>query len=238
MASFLAGGVAAAGVLVGGGEQLQIMDEKGNTLVLFDASLDENYTTEVTPTEFPVEGGAIISDHLIRKPFELPFKGIISDHPLGTEGANLAEGATVAASALLPPLGVAAAGLAYGLYQADSGDPTPSRAAYDTLVRLQLGDEANKKGPKVLTVKSKMGTFKSMVIKTLSAPRSASSGSAIEFAITFARITIVTPQSVNVGKFDNPGLAAGRADVGDQNAFEDRFTPGRIAGKAAVGAGG
>lgn len=242
MASFVGAGSAASGVLVGGNDRVQIQDDKKNTVVLFDVSVSESYTTTVTPTEFPVEGGATISDHLVRSPIEISFTGIISDTPIGTTSANLKEAGATAAASLLPPLGVAAAGLAYGLYQADSGDPTPSRAAYDKLRRLQSGTAEGQKPqpPRPFTLVTKLGTFKNMVIKTLTAPRSATSGGALEFSITFVQIVIVKAQSVNaagVGQFSNPGLAAGRSEIGDQSTGADGYTDGLGLANSLTGGG-
>jgi len=222
-----------------GPDRVTVCDAKGNVLVLFHASMSESYVTKITATEFPVEGGAVISDHLIAGPFSFTFTGIISDTPIGTTEAMVAEGATVAASHFLPPLGVAAAGAAYGLMQADADDARPSRAAYEKLVRLQLGiPDPDPKAPKpagrLLVVKSRMGTWRNMIIEELTAPRGPDLGGAIAFNITFKQIRVVKPQTVDVAKFANAGLAADRAQIGDQSPIQDGFTPGRVAARSAV----
>lgn len=219
--SSLAGAVGAgASAALATDTRLQILDAKGrDTILIFDATLEETYKGESNPTEFPIEDGSIISDHVIHKQFELPFKGIVTDHPLSpADGSGSARQlAAVAATAALPPLGVAALGAGYAL--ASASDPSPSTAAYLKLSALRLSST-------LLTIKTKMGTFGSMIIKDLSTPRNAASGSALEFTLTFTRIRTVKPQSVNVAQFSNPGLAAGRADIGEQSAITDRYDEG------------
>jgi len=223
-----------------GPDRLQICDANGNVLVLFDASLKEGYKTTVKPTEFPVEGGAVISDHLIAGALEISFTGIITDTPIGTQRQMITEGVTSVASSVLPPLGVAAAGAAYGLYQADSDDQRPSRAIYEKLVRLQLGiPDPDPKAPKpagrLLVIKSRMGSWRNMVITELSAPRDPAMSGAIAFDITFAQIRIVRPQTVDVSKFQNAGLAADVADIGDQSPLTSNAAEGHIAGREDIG---
>ena len=219
-----------------GPDRVSILDAKGNTLVLFHASMDENYETTVNATRFPVEGGALISDHLNAEPFKFTFKGIISDTPLGTSGALVTQAAATAATSLLPPLGVAAAGAAYALYQADQEDSRPTRATYEKLVRLQLGiPDPDPKAPKpagrLLTVRSRMGMWRNMFIQNLGAPRGPDSNGMILFNITFEQLRIVKPQTVDVAKFRNAGLAADVADIGDQSPLTDRSTEGYMAGR-------
>lgn len=223
-----------------GPDRVQICDATGNVLVLFHASLKESYETTVTPTQFPVEGGAVITDHLIAGPFKFTFTGIISDTPIGTDAALLTEAAASAASALLPPLGVAAAGAAYGLMQADADDSRPSRAMYEKMVRLQLGiPDPDPKAPKpagrLLTVKSRLGTWRSLVISSLTAPRSAEYSGAIAFDITFEQVRIVRPQTVDVAKFQNAGLAADVVNIGDQSPLTSKAAEGHIAARSDVG---
>jgi len=61
-----------------------------------DASLDETHVAENEVTQFPVEVGADITDHVRRQPDRCTIRGLISNHPLvpglGVGGGRAAEG--------------------------------------------------------------------------------------------------------------------------------------------------
>lgn len=50
--------------------------------VFLDAVLDENYQYNARVTNYPVENGQIVSDHIINDPFTLSLSGVVSDTPL------------------------------------------------------------------------------------------------------------------------------------------------------------
>jgi hypothetical protein len=47
-----------------------------------DASLSENHSLDSEITQFPVEGGADISDHIRIKPRQLTITGVVTNHPI------------------------------------------------------------------------------------------------------------------------------------------------------------
>ena len=51
-------------------------------LVELDASLSESHSMNATVTEYPVEEGADIADHIRRQPDTITISGIVSDTPL------------------------------------------------------------------------------------------------------------------------------------------------------------
>lgn len=196
--------------------------------VKFDAALTEAYTTEATPTKFPVEGGNNISDHIIREPVSLKISAIVSDTPLHDlrallTAAGLTAGSAVANALGVGPLGVAAAGVAaMALDKSRAGAKAPSRAAYATLLRLQNGDTKADppKPPKPFVVVTKLGKYENMVITSLGTTRDASTGDALIFEITLANLMVVAPQSVNVAIFKDPAAAAALQEQGDKSADE------------------
>lgn len=50
--------------------------------VELDASIDETHTAENDITQFPVEEGVDISDHVRKQPNRLTIRGIVTDHPI------------------------------------------------------------------------------------------------------------------------------------------------------------
>lgn len=192
-----------------GAKKVQFI-QNDNTVIQFDASLKETHNRESPPTEFPVENGLTISDHVIVKPFELELNGIISDSPIGGIKGLLTEAATTAASALLPPIGVIGASVGYALFNAITQSESPSVAAYNQLLNLQ-------KNAQPVTVLTSLYRYENMWIKSISVPRDASQGQALIFTVKMTQLILVSPQSVNVKIFANPGLSAGLQDLGQQS---------------------
>lgn len=200
---------------------MQFIQNSTNTVIQFDASIEENHTRESPPTEFPVESGAVISDHIIVKPFQLEMTGIISDTPIGGVSGLIQEAASSVAGNLIPPIGVVAAAGAAALFSALADSKSPSVAAYAQLLQLQAGIASpvtgQVSGPMPFDVLTSLYRYPSMWIKSLSVPRNAETGKILLFKVSLVQLLIVQPQSVNISIFANPGLAAGLADTGQQS---------------------
>lgn len=204
------------GSLVGKQQKVQfIVKSSGgeNAVIQFDASMKENHKRDSPPTEFPVENGDTISDHVILKPFSLELTGIISDTPIGGTQGLLQEVATTLTQKLLPPVGVVAVSAAYALFSSLSQSKSPSVAAYGQLLKLQADSQP-------FDVLTSLYRYESMWIKSISAPRDDKTGKCLMFTVEVVQLILVTPQSVNIQVFANPGLAANKANVGQQSAKE------------------
>lgn len=184
--------------------------QNNKTVVQLDASIHEEHSRSSPATEFPVENGTDISDHVIIKPFKLTITGIISDTPIGNAKQLLTEVATTLTSRLVPPIGVVAAGAGYAAFQALSSSKSPSVAAYGQLLQLQQNAQP-------VDVFTTLYRYKSMWIDNISAPRDAETGKALMFTISLSQLILVTPQTVNIQVFANPALSANKADMGQQD---------------------
>ncbi len=200
----------------------------GNTVIALDASLKELHGKEATATEFPIENGLVVSDHMIQRPTKLEITGIISDTPIGGVQGLVTQAATTVASALLPPVGVVAASAGLALFNAISKSKSPSVAAYQQLLSL-----VNTATP--VNVITALARYPSMWIEKVSVPREADTGQILLFTVNLIQLTLVTPQTVNIAIFANPGLAANKADNGETAGLVSGFPPGRVAGNAVVG---
>jgi hypothetical protein len=204
------------GQVFGNQTKVQFIQNK-NTVVQFDASIKEQHVKQSPPTQFPVENGQMISDHILQRPFQLELTGIISDTPIGGVQSLITEAATTLTASLKPPAGLTSAqlltgasvavGLGAALFSAFSGSKSPSIAAYAQLLQLQ----ANGLPINVLT---SLYLYQNMWIEEISVPRDADTGKAILFTVKLVQLQLVSPNSVNVAVFANPGLAAGLADLG------------------------
>lgn len=210
------------GTVLGSSRRVQFI-QNNNTVVQFDASIKENHSKEAVPTEFPVENGQTISDHIIVKPFTLELTGIISDTPIGTAGQILTEVTTTLASYLAPPAAVQSAvlgvGAAAALFKALSGSKSPSVAAYAQLIQLQ----ANALPVTVITT---LYRYTNMWIKSITAPRDADTGQALLFTVSLVQLLLVSPSQVNIAVFSNPALSASLADLGEKGISANGFTDG------------
>ena len=209
--------------LLGSSGRVQFIQNSTSTIIQLDASMKENHTRKSTPTRFPIENGGNISDHVILEPFDLELTGIITDTPLSGVGQLLTEVATTVTNSLLPPVGVVAAAGAYSLFKSLSNSKSPSVAAYGQLLMLQ----SNRQPFDVLT---SLYRYSSMWISNISAPRDSETGKSLLFTVSLTQLILVSPQSVNVQIFANPGLSANQGDLGQQNAgLPNGFAAGQAA---------
>lgn len=205
--------------LLGGKTRVQFI-VANNTVIQLDVSEKEDHKRDSPPTENPIETGQDVSDHIILKPFSLEITGIISDTPIGDISGLLTEVATSAISRLIPPAGLAAASAAYSRFSAVSNSSKPSVAAYNQLLNLQANGE-------VFDVLTSLKRYSNMMIASISAPREAAWANALLFTVSLRQILIVSPQSVNIQVFANPGLSANNVDTGSQGlGLDSRFTQG------------
>lgn len=198
------------GKVLGGQTKVQFIQNQSSTLIQLDAAIKEEHNRESPPTEFPIENGNVISDHVIVKPFSLNITGIISDTPIGNTQGLLTEVATTLTSSLLPPIGTVAGAAGLALFKSLSSSKSPSVAAYGQLLLLQQRAQP-------FDVLTTLRRYSNMWIKGISAPRDAETGKVLLFTIQLIELLLVTPQSVNVAIFANPGLSANQADLGQQN---------------------
>ena len=80
--------------LLFGQQKVQIGQEVGGDFLPtgareFDASIEESHEADVDVTEFPVEEGADITDHLRPRPERITINGIVSNTPLTLDPRRL-----------------------------------------------------------------------------------------------------------------------------------------------------
>lgn len=208
----------------------------GACIFQFDAVINEQHSRDAQVTQFPVETGQVVTDHIIVNPPELTVQGIITDSPIGNARSLLTEVIATGVTLAAPPLLVAAAGVgvgavstAYANYEADQAAKKPggqnvgamslSQLAFAKLFALQGGDpEAYPPAPPTLIhVSSRMRLYTNMAIKSISVPRDKTVSNAIVVQINLQKVFLIRPQTINVEVLDNPGLAAGKANEGPKD---------------------
>lgn len=209
------------GQLLGQQQKVQII-QGGSTVISVDCTMSESHSRSSPPSEFPIESGLSISDNILVKPFELEINGIVSDTPLSLQNALI----TSAVSAILPPIGVIAAGVGSAIYSALQKSKSPSVAAFGQLLQLQ----DSKKPFDVLT---SLRRYENMFIKDLKVPRDANTGQILNFTLTLVQLIIVAPQTVNITIFGNGDVSANEGDEG-QKQLDSSFFNGIQSGLQKV----
>jgi hypothetical protein len=127
-----------------------------------DARISTNHSFNSTVTEFPVEAGAVISDHVHLRPDALTIEGFVSDAPLTLS--------------TLP-----------GQLKGDAGQlqsATRSQEAFDVLKAVR-----RQKLP--ITVVDRLDTYEDMVIERLDIPHSRDRSTGLWFTMGLRRIDTV-----------------------------------------------
>lgn len=214
--------------LVGHPDLVHFLDVRtGACIFQFDAVINEQHSRDAQVTQFPVETGQTVTDHLLVTPPEITVQGIITDSPIGNAKSLITEAIATGVTLVTPPLLVAAAGAAYGAassYRADQGTASPSHAAFAKLFALQGGDpEATPPVPPSLVhVHSKLKIYTNMAIKTISVPRDRTVSNAIVVQVTLQKIFLVQPQTVDVTKLASPALGASKANEGEKTPQQSK----------------
>lgn len=213
----LGAGSGIVGSLIRGKTRVQFI-QNNSTVIQIDASLKEDHVRDSPPTEFPVENGDTISDHIILKPFQLTINGIITDTPLNP--SLLSAFANSAVASLIPPVGLAVASAGVALLSATTKSDSPSVAAYQQLLALQ-------ENAKPFDVLTSLYRYPNMWMKSISAPRDSGTGDSLIFTVQLVQLLLVTPQSISVQIFADAGLAGGISNQGQQSTdLPNGFTPG------------
>lgn len=141
-----------------------------------DASITERHSYQAEATEYPVESGATISDHIRNLPIEVSIEGVVSNTPIGA---------------------VAAARGDAGFVELNDGSIVPAQTPVE-LARAKFEGIWRARQP--IEIVTTLATFKNMVMTSLEIPRSASEGGedAYRFNATFRQVTIVTTERVQV----------------------------------------
>jgi len=149
-------------------------------VVTFDASVSEQHGKSADVTEFPVEDGGTISDHIILRPDTLQINGIVTDHPL------------VFLASLNAPSPL-------------DGDLTSvnerAKLAYAELERIMAEGEA-------VDVVTSFKEYTSMVIESLEVTRDAGRGNVMDATIRLKQIQKATLETVEIPEPETPSNRA------------------------------
>jgi hypothetical protein len=146
------------------------------TLVL-DAAPSEDHGSSAEVTQFPVETGANVTDHVRQLPDHLRIEGVVTNTPFPSQivGGN---DATFADD------------MRTGAYS------DRAETAFNKVRALLSGV--------LVTVSTELRSYDSMVLQTLSAPRSAAIGDVVRFTADFVHVVMVSTQTVQLARSPKP----------------------------------
>lgn len=146
-----------------------------------DVVLSEEFAGEAEVTEFPVEEGADISDHVRAKALAFKLDAVVSNTPI-LEPENRPTLRYMGAAS--PPR-----------FEVSNPQPREDRAGWaeETLERLRQAGT-------LLRVVTKRHDLKSMVLVSFSDPVDKNTGDALRTVLAFRRIVTVSTQQVEVAK--------------------------------------
>jgi hypothetical protein len=131
-----------------------------------DAALTENHAKTSDTTEYPVEKGADITDHIRPKPREVEINGIVSDSPMGAVAIARVHKAPFVSDDVAP-------------------DTLPT---VDVLAKLQEIYDTQK----IVSIQTTLQVYDNMCMYDCQIPRSKDDGESIQFTCSFREIIFIT----------------------------------------------
>jgi len=112
----------------------------GQAALTFDAILEDTLSFEAETTEYPIESGANVSDHIIIKPTKWKLKGIHGNKAISPQATDFIGGALTSALGIESGVAGLAAGLSAGLLSGSDG--SRASAALIGLLDLMVNRES------------------------------------------------------------------------------------------------
>jgi hypothetical protein len=142
-----------------------------------DAAIHETHDYTNTITDFPVEKGFSISDHVFKVPERLTMEGFVTNSPIPYSVSNVAE-----------------------IYTSGNRIATAFEALLDLAGYDSSGQDftvlTSVKLPVVLRIVTGLRVYSNMVITHLSFPRDISTGESLRFTCELRRMTVVASEKV------------------------------------------
>lgn len=193
--------------LLSNGAKVQIIPPNGLPVFTVDSSDEELHELSSKPTNFEMENGQTLSDHIVLNPRKLTLTGTVTDAPLSLLGSLIGAGVSKALGAALPLLGPASAALS--LLPSLGSSSSRSKSAFLSLVAIYYA----RLPVKIVT---SLYVYRNMWITGVSVPRNNKTGQTLVFTATAQQLLLVSPQTVNIAKYSKADLAAAKAEEGQK----------------------
>lgn len=203
-----------------------------NGRIVFDTSDEEVVESTVTVTEHPIEGGGVVTDHVIKNASRLRFRATVSNTPIREPETHMRG---VGGRVRSADLGSATRQALNDGAQSSNGKA--NAATYEEETRqmsanvLQFDGEFDRVSDiyfsllglqdnrQLFTVTTRLSVWENCLLETLSAPRDATTGDAMEFSFEVLQLTFANSQIVDAPEPREPRGQRQRSR-GSQNAEE------------------
>jgi hypothetical protein len=168
-----------------GANRITLIKDGEKTIIACDAVISESHQMNSEATQYEIEDGSDISDHVINRGKLLTIEGVISDDPITILQTDSLPNILDRAIATVTP-NILRSKLSYGL-SGDNGKP--SKEAFDQLEKIY-----DNKIPVIIITGLKK--YDNMIMEDLTIPRSSRTIRSLSFTATFRQIKIVSTQFV------------------------------------------
>lgn len=165
-----------------------------------DATINVNYTFTNEITQYPVEDGGTVTDHIKQQPLSLTITGFITNNPIKFIGENVADLITDIRNKRRSDESTEKD-------LTDADDSNRTAIAFSNLLdisgyRLQEGSKGNQLiqigEPKKFEVITGLAIYKDMAVKSLKIPRNAQNTESFQFDIELMRIQFVKSETAEI----------------------------------------
>ena len=216
--------------VVNPGKRVAILPQEEGPVKPFtiDATVEENHLLSSQVTQFPIEDGSTISDHIIKKPFKLTMNCIVSDNPINS--TDLIQSSALGLSSnLFGGTAVLGAGIAAKI----GGDLlAKDRNKLSKNAKEML--EGFQKDGILLTISTSLEVYSNMLIENIAIPRTPQTALSLTFSIVLIQVTIVSKELVTVDLSTLDPEVEGAADEVNQGRQTATDVDGATDGKASL----
>jgi hypothetical protein len=165
----------------------------GGEYVAIDATVRQTHSMSSQATNFEVEDGSDLSDHVIKRGVRLNISGVISNDPISLKEAAATLAPGIVGGNFIGGVGgavVAGVGAKVASEFLQTSQPR-SLAAYNNL-RSVYEDK------RPLTIKVGLTTYKNMIMERLSIPQTSTNSNGLHFTASFREIRIATSKVITI----------------------------------------
>lgn len=168
------------------GKRVLIEDGDGQALI-FDATTSESHKDSSKLTKHPIEDGGTITDHIIPDPLSLKIASVQSDHPISILSSLATAGSSFIGNQIG---GIGGAAASFGGSQLaavllNGTNSSRSQTAYQMLLSWKSRGIP-------LTVTTKLRTYTSMALTSISSDRDAQNSNSLDVSLVFEELLIAT----------------------------------------------
>jgi len=161
--------------------KITVITDGEKTIITCDVVTEEEHNMEAEATQYPIEDGSNISDHVVNRGKTIRIDGMVSDDPITV----LQTGFLDRNISGIVPLSIKSK-LGYGL-SGDSGKP--SKETFDQFEKIY-----DEKRP--VTLITGLKKYENMIMESSTMPRSSQTVRSLKFTCIFRQINIMSTQMV------------------------------------------